>query len=523
LSSRKIIAAVLKNKTPSTQEEQYKNEKNIEVAAKAVKVPGINWIIVFEQPVSEALGFVDFMRGLFIVTLLGSLLVLLLIALVLSENLTGSIQKLQHLTQLLEIGQLDSNIKITTGDEIESLANAFKKMAAELLQREGYLKKEKQERETLLQSLTDGVIAVDSENKIILFNKEAERIIGLTAESILNKNIDEILDVYDQDQHIVFNQYKAQSEEMIRKLKEKGIYLLNRSGEKIKITMTTTPVISENQTQSGWVITLHDMRKEQELEEMKLDFVSMAAHELRTPLTAIRGYASLLNIQVAQNLDSAGKELINRLLISTENLSNLIDNLLNVSRIERDAFRVDLRPVDITGLIKDIVDGLKQQAYTQNQKLECQLPLEPLPRVYVDPFRIGQVLLNLIGNALNYTQEGGSIVVTAAHKDGFVQVSVKDNGNGIPKEAIPKLFTKFFRVSGQLEQGSKGTGLGLFICKSIIEMHKGKIWVESELGKGSTFTFAVPIATEKDVEEYNKRTTKNTLTQENGDSMMIKK
>jgi signal transduction histidine kinase len=148
---------------------------------------------------------------------------------------------------------------------------------------------------------------------------------------------------------------------------------------------------------------------------------------------------------------------------------------------------------------------------------------QDLPVVLADAFRIGQVLLNLIANALNYTKEGAVITVTAEKKDNMLQVSVNDTGQGIPKEAISKLFIKFFRVSGSLKQGSKGTGLGLFISKSIIEMHKGKIWVESELGKGTTFTFVLPIAKPEDITNYQKLSSQPDLTVKSQQGIIIRK
>ena len=256
------------------------------------------------------------------------------------------------------------------------------------------------------------------------------------------------------------------------------------------------------------------MPKVHELEEMKLDFVSMAAHELRTTLTAIRGYASILQQQKQDLLDVVGKEMLRKLIITGENLSNLIDNLLSVSRIERNMFSLDKKPVKVDMLITNVVDTLKNQTTMKKQQLNIKVPGD-LPEIMADPFRITQVILNLAANASNYTFENGSITIEAQKKDGFIQVSVTDSGQGIPKEALSKLFTKFFRVSGTLEQGSKGTGLGLYISKSIIEMHNGKIWVESEVGKGSIFTFELPTATDEDIKQYNERNTALKLSQAN--------
>lgn len=519
LTSRTIITRTLNNQHISEKDYFYNNEKQVPVVAKATKIPGINWVVVFEQPTKEAFGFLNFIRNIFIVTLVGSSIFLLLIAILLSENLSKSIRKLQESAQLIEKGNMDTNIILRTGDEIEALSVSFSSMVNQLIQREISLKKEKQESDTLLQSLTEAVIGLDENNNIIVFNNAAEVITGLKRDIAHGRNIDDILQLY-EDEHVVpFSAYSNPSETSVTKYKEKGLRLTTTTGQKIIASITVAAVLLREK-KTGYIITLHDISKERELEEMKLDFVSMAAHELRTPLTAIRGYASLLQMQNSKDLDEPGKELINRLLISSENLGNLIDNLLSVSRIERNAFSVDLKPVDLTDTVKSVIEGIKQQAHTKKQTFRLTMH-EDLPVVLADAFRMGQVITNLVANAVNYTQEGGTIDLIADKKDGFLQICVSDNGQGIPREALPKLFTKFFRVSGKLEQGSKGTGLGLFISKSIVAMHKGTITVESEPGKGSKFTVNIPVAKPNDILAFQQNISQGNLTAKNGQGIII--
>lgn len=507
VTKRTIIADALKRKEIATQDEFYTNEEKMAVVSKIVEVPEYHWFVVFEQPVSEAFGFLTFIRNLFIVALVGSFIFLLLISLFLSENLTNPIRKLQKSAELLEQGQLTTPISINSGDEIETLSHVFATMVNQLLQRERSLQQEKHDTETLLQSLTDGVVALDQNETIIAFNKAAEKATGFMSANCIGRRVDDVLVFTEKQEVVPFAMYAQQTDSMMQKVKEKGLHLLQKDEQRIVLGITVKPLLLESQKR-GFLITFYDKSKEQELEEMKLDFVSMAAHELRTPLTAIRGYASLLQMQTAKFLDPSAKELINRLVVSSETLGNLIENLLSVSRIERSAFVVDARPVDLTNTIRSVIDGVKQQAATKKQTLTLLLP-NNLPVVFADAFRIGQVLLNLIANAIHYTQDGGTITVKVEQKGTMLQLSVIDNGRGIPKEAISKLFTKFFRVSGSLEQGAKGTGLGLYISKSIITMHKGKIWVESEgEGKGSTFAFALPIMTPEAITAYQQEKTK---------------
>ncbi len=518
ISSRKIISDTLANKSFTAESEKYINEKNISVVSKAIKIPGFNWVVIFEQPEEESFSFLVLIRNLFFATFFGSLILLFLIAYILSANLTNSIRKLQQSAKLLEQGQLNTNLDIKSGDEIETLSHSFATMVNQLLQREKSLQHEKSETETLLQSLTDGVVALDQSGMVIAFNRAAERSTGFTTAEVIGKSVDEVLHFYESQHIIPFATYSQQTEELIKKLKDKGMRLSKKDGQKVSLAITVSPVLFEAQ-KSGFIVAFHDISREQELEEMKLDFVSIAAHELRTPLTAIRGYASLLQLQNSKDLDDSGKELIARLVVSGENLGNLIENLLSVSRIERSMFSVDARPVDLTTTIKNVIDNVRPQALTKQQTINIVVP-DQLPIVLADSFRIGQVALNFVANAVNYTQQGGTITVKAEPKENELHILVTDTGRGIPKEAMEKLFTKFFRVSGSLEQGSKGTGLGLYISKSIIEMHKGRIWVESEAGKGSTFAFSLPIATPSDIAAYQQ---KRDLTPKNGQAMIGRK
>jgi PAS domain S-box-containing protein len=490
LISRKIIAITLHGLVPAPQDYRYKNENNIEVLAKAEKVPGMNWIVVVEQPVSEAYGFLTVVRNVFIITLIGSTLVLFSIAFLVSESLASGIKKLQKSAEMIEKGELKTGIVIKSGDEIESLSYSFASVIDKLLQRENQLKKEKQETETLLQSLTDGVVALDQDNKIIAFNKAAQKVTGLLVNAALGKHVDDVLLLYNEGERVPFATYHQQTYRAIDTLKEKTLELVNAQGKKTAIALTTDSIVFKDQ-RIGSIIAFHDVTKEKELEEMKLDFVSMAAHELRTPLTSIRGYLSVfLEEDIVLNNDQ--KMFLKRMNIACDQLMALVENLLNITRIERGVMSLSLKPLDWVAAVRSVIDQLQERANQRKITITLQDPQGVLLLVNADQFRISEVVANLLANAINYTEEGGSVTISFEEKNGEVVTHIVDTGEGIPKEALAHLFTKFFRVSGKLEQGSKGTGLGLYIAKAIVEMHYGKIWVESELGKGSIFSFSLP-------------------------------
>lgn len=229
-------------------------------------------------------------------------------------------------------------------------------------------------------------------------------------------------------------------------------------------------------------------------EEKQIDIVSIAAHEFRTYLTNIINYLSVLSEESKTKLDPEEQVFLDRAFINAQQLSCLVDNLLNMSRLERGVFNSNPQPMDWQKNLNQVVENNRLQASQKNITLELTPPSQPLPKVLADLVKINEVLNNLITNAINYNQAGGWIKVKARVEGNEVITSISDNGIGIPQEALPRLFTKFFRVTKTPDQRGKGTGLGLYISKSIIDLHHGKIWAQSEEGKGSTFYFSLPIA-----------------------------
>ena len=430
--------------------------------------------------------------------------ILIFISYIVSKSLSKPITRLKHdLDQVSKI-HFNKTLELHTHDEFESITKSINNMLHMLQQREGDFKIVTSQRDNekeritnernmlsvILSGISDCVVAIDANKNILLFNKAVENLTGLNLESAAGKHIDTILQFYDKKDRITASLYLGQSEKIAQRFKENGLAINNYQSKRMIVSLVTSPINLVNES-TGWIITFHDISQELESDELKIDFVSMAAHELRTPLTSVRGYASLLKMDYERELSDKGKEMLNRLAISSDILGNLVENLLNVTRIEQNRFTITAKPIDLTKTIIDAVNNLQEQAKIKKQNLDLQI-IGTLPIVNADTFRITQVVTNLVANAINYTSEGGKITVVAEEKNNFLQVSVTDTGEGIPEDALPKLFTKFFRVSGNVSDGAKGTGLGLFISKSIIERHNGKIWVTSEAGKGSTFTFILP-------------------------------
>lgn len=336
----------------------------------------------------------------------------------------------------------------------------------------------------ILSAIQDAVIVLDLQGNVIIFNSAAEKLTGTISKDTIGKSIDQIIKVFDHETELTKTAVLQTSK---LELKEAKIISLNKKEFFVNFNSTKNEI--------GYILTLHDVTEEKNFEAMKLDFVSMAAHELRTPLTSIKGYLSVFVSENKTKFDGDQNMFLTRISISTEQLLDLVENLLNVSKIERGIFNVNLESADWVEIVQQTFDQLIERAKEKNLEFTFVKPETPLPKIMVDKLRIVEVISNLLSNAIAYTPPGGKIQLSIELSPDKKEIitHIKDNGEGIPKEAIPHLFTKFFRVSGKLEQGSKGTGLGLYISKEITQMHHGKIWVESELGKGSVFSFSLPL------------------------------
>lgn len=239
------------------------------------------------------------------------------------------------------------------------------------------------------------------------------------------------------------------------------------------------------------ILTLLDRTGDYQPEDDNLDFIAFAAHELRGPITVIRGYLDVLGDELEPMLDQEQNELMSRLVVSANRLSSYINNILNASRYDRRHLKLRLREDSLANIYRTISDDMQLRASSQNRLLNVNLP-EALPTVAADATGVGELLGNLIDNAIKYSHEGGSVNVTASATTDFVTVSVEDYGIGMPDQVVGNLFHKFYR-SHRSRETVAGTGIGLYISKAIVESHGGTISVKSTEGKGSIFTFSLPI------------------------------
>src|SRR5262245_20952673 len=278
----------------------------------------------------------------------------------------------------------------------------------------------------------------------------------------------------------------------VRPFSDKQIELLRTFADQAVIAIENVRLFQEIQEKSRQLETANERLKE--LDRLKSDFVSNVSHELRTPLTAIKGAVDLLLRGVPGPLNENQTHHLSRVRSNTQHLAGLINDLLDLSKIEEEKIELDAGRVSLGGLLHEVMETVKPMAVEKSVLIEVDV-LEPSVLVWADRDKVTQVLMNLIGNAIKFTPSDGKIgVSTANDRGGWVRVSIRDAGPGIPASEQEKIFEKFYQVTRDGGPKPKGTGLGLAMSKSLVELHGGKIWVESQEGRGSTFSFTLPVS-----------------------------
>lgn len=343
---------------------------------------------------------------------------------------------------------------------------------------------EKKKTEAVIRSIAEGLVVVDSQGKVIMMNPAAEKLLGVPKSDKIGESIEDNL----KEEQLLSLVKGAPDRE------GNEIELVSQEDETKKTLRASSAVIENEYGQTvGMVSVLSDITKQKELDAMKANFIASVSHELRTPLVAIDKSVSLILSKAAGELTSAQEQFLSIAERNLKRLSLLINDLLDLSKLEAGKMELRKEPSSVDKIIKEVVDALNTWAKTKSITLEVNSE-EPLPEVHVDPNRIIQVLNNLIGNAVKFTPNQGKIIIEAklgASK--CIEVSIQDTGIGIAKANLGKVFDKFYQVGERVPTDINGTGIGLSISKEIVELHGGKIWAESEVGYGAKFIFSLPL------------------------------
>jgi two-component system, OmpR family, sensor histidine kinase VicK len=378
--------------------------------------------------------------------------------------------------------------------------------ATQLEQVAGQLSAEQIKADAIITSIGEGVMVIDANRRIQIFNKAAQQLSGWDESSAQNLDFNLVLQLKDSEDHPVdeLNDPFSQAWKIHDTVVRQDLVMTTRSGRKVQLNISISPVFTAAGQASGAIALFRDISREKEVERQKDEFVSTASHEMRTPVAAIEGYISLaMNPNVA-SIDDRAKQYLDKAHQTISHLGELFRDLLSVTKAEEGQLNSKLEPVNLDKLVADAVADMQFAAGKKNLTLIYQIggqtgkAISPLFYVAANPERLREVVMNLIENALKFTLEGG-IKVGLEGNDKDVTVSVSDTGVGIATEDISHLFQKFYRIDNSATRTIGGTGLGLYLCRRVIEAFNGRIWVESKVNEGSTFHFTLPRLSQTEV------------------------
>lgn len=401
-----------------------------------------------------------------------------LLAYFITAQTTKPLTRLTRSARQMAAGTIDDLLISRGDDEIGQLTRAFNALLRTLQDQIRALKSERGKLSAVLEQMTDGVMIVNEEDEIELINPAAETLFKTSAEMAIGHPAADILR---QHQWI----------DLLHTCQEEGseqAYSLDLPGKNVYIQGIAIPL---GEALPGHTLLLfQDLTRVKRLETTRQDFISNISHELRTPLASLKALTETLQSGALEDRQAA-KKFLSRIETEVDALAQMIAELLELSRIESGQVPLDLQAVSPHSLVEDAIDRMRAQAKRRRLSIDKELPSH-LPRVKADPRRIDQVLVNLLHNAIKFSDPGQTIRVGARKAQESVVFFVDDSGTGIPAEDLPRIFERFYKTDQARASG--GTGLGLAIAKHLIESHQGEIWAESELDQGSTIYFSLPAA-----------------------------
>ena len=446
----------------------------------AVPVSGsdFSYIIYIQDTKEELTMLIQQIFSIILQALLLGVAISLVMGYFLSRTITTPIANLTKKAKRLAEGEFETKIEVKSRDEIGTLTETFNDMSSKLQAAMLEMSTEKNKVEAILLNMTDGVMAFATDGSVIHINPTARKMFGLSENEALS--FDEFFESHGTDVHLGDMLYLED-----HRFVERDIAVNN-------LTMKASFVLFEDELDNtgGVLVVLHDVTRQQKLENARREFVANVSHELRTPLTTVKSYTET----ILDMLDPTAVPVsfLNTIINETDRMTRLVKDLLVLSSLERED-QLSKTEFDISGLVKEVVDTLDLVVRDQGHRLSLKLSGKFHPIFYGDRDRLEQLLYNIISNAIKYTPNGGKIEVFAEQQFNTVTIRVKDNGIGIPEKDLGRLFERFYRVDKARSREKGGTGLGLAISKSIVDAHGGTISIASEVNKGTEVTIKLPV------------------------------
>ena len=439
------------------------------------KVIGAIYLVANIESVFEQMKTIN---GIFATGTAIALSITAVLGILLAQTITRPIADMKKQAIAMTKGNFSRKVKVYGNDELGTLAVTFNNLTKKLQEAQAMTEGERRKLSSVLSYMTDGVIATDRKGRVILINDPAAEMLDVSRETVLTQPIVELLDLDDTNSF----------EDL---LEEKDSIILDYSTNKERYFLRANFSVIQKETGfvNGLIAVLHDITDQEKIEAERREFVANVSHELRTPLTTMRSYLEAL-ADGAWRDEEIAPNFLEVTRTETERMIRLVNDLLQLSKMDSTDYKLTIEWVNFVDFYNRIIDRF-EMSKEQNVTFKRKLPKHAI-FVEVDEDKMTQVLYNIISNALKYSPEGGQVTFSIKEKDDKMIVSVTDQGVGIPKENIGKIFDRFYRVDKARARKLGGTGLGLAIAKEMVNAHGGAIWATSEEGKGTKISFSLP-------------------------------
>jgi two-component system, OmpR family, sensor histidine kinase VicK len=412
-----------------------------------------------------------------------ALLVCFILGVVLTKTITTPIKEVTEQAKSMALGDYSRSIKVQAADEIGQLGKTFNYLAEQLSQTINEISSEKSKVEAIINNMTDGIIALDGKGRVILINPSARRLIREMMMPVPTMGRSGF--------YLLRNLIGPDTLRLFLRKQDPYMAEISNNEDDYTVQIKVAPFIIEKGKLNGTLIVLHNITREREFARRQEEFVADVSHELRTPLSTVKSYVETLLDGAAEDA-VVRQRFLNILSSETDRMVAMVKDLLALSQMDAGRVYWQKTAVDLDDIAREAVENLKNKLSSKLSSIKFRFDLGEY-LVHVDRDKVMRVFSNLLNNAVRFTAEEGEIVISAKPDEGFIQVSISDTGIGIPKQELPRIFERFYRVEKTRSRNYGGTGLGLSIARKVVEGHGGMIWIESTSGVGTSVYFTLPV------------------------------
>jgi two-component system, OmpR family, sensor histidine kinase VicK len=468
---------------------QNENNERILYLYVPIHVNGqVEAVLYIEGDIEQVFSQIQVITGVLVTGTSIALGITAVLAVFVAQTITRPIMDMKRQAQAMARGNFSRKVKVYGNDEIGQLAEAFNYLSRKLKNEQAKTDSEKRKLSSILKYMTDGVISTDRRGKVILINEAAEYMLNVSRETVISKSIISVLGLEGQ---YTFEELAEETESVILDFSTKENPFILRANFSI--------IQKETGLMNGLIVVLHDITEQEKIERDRREFVANVSHELRTPLTTMRSYLEALSEGAWRDNEIAPK-FLHVTQNETERMIRLVNDLLQLSKMDSKDYVLNKSSIDFCKFFHHIIDRF-EMSKDQNVEFVRKIPDTKII-VDIDQDKITQVLDNIISNSIKYSPDGGKITCKVMMYHEFIEVKIADQGVGIPKENLHRIFDRFYRVDKARARRFGGTGLGLAIAKEMIQAHNGQIWATSTEGKGTTIHFTLPFDRKKGDDFY---------------------